>query len=328
MDRIVFTKGKQNELLLEFILRSNKTRLAAAEMLGVSRHSLKNWIYEKRTLPEGVFKQILRICPDLKYFSRHVDRVLDANWGRRKGGQNCYPVLLKKYGEPELMRRRKAGGRNSIRHRLELINGRLPKPNDALVLELLGALIGDGWIGISGGRKQVCYCGNIRQQAYASHLQKLLSKTFRVRGYLKLREKFSVFYIIINSGPIFDFFKSRFDFPVGLKEKFNTSLLPSDWDSAANVIRGIFDTDGGIYFDNATGYARPYPVIDITSHNPELLNWISKMLTEKGFKVIRLKYSIRLKTVDQVERWFNEVMPSNIVHVRKWNRWKRQYMGP
>jgi len=100
------------------------------------------------------------------------------------------------------------------------------------------------------------------------------------------------------------------------------------WDNAKNVLRGIFDTDGGIYFDKAAGYARPYPVIDITSHNPELLDWISKTLSEKGFKVISLKYSIRLKTISQVERWFNEVKPSNGVHIQKWNRWKRQYMGP
>ncbi len=264
----------------------------------------------------------------MKDFSRHVDRVLDASWGRKKGGQNCYPVLLKKYGEPELMRRRRIGGRNSIKHRLELINSRLPPPDNALVLELLGALIGDGWIGISGGRKQVCYCGNIRQQAYAKHLQRLLHREFGIRGYMKLREKFSVFYIIINSSQIFDFFRASFDFPIGLKEEFNTDLLPSDWSGALNVIRGIFDTDGGIYFDNAKNYVRPYPTIDITSHNPELLDWIAKKLAEKGFKVIRLKYNVRLKTIGQVERWFNEIKPSNRHHVRKWNRWKRRYLGP
>ena len=153
-------------------------------------------------------------------------------------------------------------------------------------------------------------------------------QAFRVNGYLKFRKKFTVFYIIINSGPIFDFFRKNFDFPVGSKTKFNTELLPSDFDNAIPVIRGIFDTDGGIYFDNAAGYARPYPTVDITSHNPELLDWLSRTLTKKGFKVISLKYSIRLKTYGQVERWFNEVMPSNKVHVQKWNRWKSQYMGP
>ncbi|VVC00948.1 Uncharacterised protein [uncultured archaeon] len=52
------------------------------------------------------------------------------------------------------------------------------------------------------------------------------------------------------------------------------------------------------------------------------------MLAEKGFKVIRLKYSIRLKTIGQVERWFNEVKPSNRNHIQKCNRLKSQYMGP
>lgn len=327
-ERIVFVHGKQREMLLGFISSIDKTQLGAAKMLGVPRSSLKNWICEKRTLPAGIFKKILRICPDLSPFSKHVLEIRDADWGRRKGGQNCYVVILKKYGENELARRRRAGGRSSIKQRLDLISSKLPRPDDTRVLELLGALIGDGWVGISGGRKQVCYCGNITQQAYAKHLQKLLFQAFRIRGYMKLRKEFSVFYIIVNSGPIFDFFRNRFDFPVGQKVKFNTGLLPSEWDKAKNVLRGIFDTDGGIYFDKAAGYARPYPVIDITSHNPELLEWISKTLSEKGFKVISLKYSIRLKTIAQVERWFNEVKPSNGVHIQKWNRWKSQYMGP
>ena len=328
MDRIIFTKGKQREMLLDFISGSHKTQLAAAKQLVVPRSSLRNWVNEKRTLPADIFKKILRNRHDLSRFSNYVQEVRDGNWGRKKGGQNCYLVIRKKYGEDELDRRRQAGGRSSIKQKLNLINARLPRADDSRVLELLGALIGDGWIGISGGRRQVCYCGNISQQAYAKHLQKLLLQAFQIRGYLKLREKFSVFYIIVNSGPIFDFFRTRFDFPVGQKEKFNTDLLPSDWDKAKNVIRGIFDTDGGTYFDKAAGYARPYLVIDITSHNPELLDWISKTLSEKGFKVISLKYSIRLKTISQVERWFNEVKPSNGVHVQKWNRWKSQYMGP
>ena len=82
------------------------------------------------------------------------------------------------------------------------------------------------------------------------------------------------------------------------------------------------------FFDKSGGYARPYPIVDITSHNPELLGWLGKTLSVKDFKVIRLKYSIRLKTVSQVERWFNEIKPSNSTHTRKWSRWKSKYMGP
>lgn len=328
MERIVFIPGKQREMVLGFISHTGKSQVKAAKLLGVPRRTLRNWINETRTIPAGIFGKMIHACPELKIFSSSIRKVLDANWGRTKGGKNCYAVLRKKYGEDELMRRKRSGGAASIKLRLEKITRKLPPPDDARVLELLGALIGDGWIGISGGRKQVCFCGNLRQQAYAKHLRKLLCRAFGVRGYFKLREKNTVFYIIVNSGPIFDFFKNEFDFPVGTKKKFNTLLLPSETEEGLTIIRGIFDTDGGIYMDNAPGYARPYPVVDITSHNPELLGWISKTLTKKGFKVISLKYSIRLKTISQVERWFNEVKPSNKVHVNKWNLWKSKYMGP
>jgi hypothetical protein len=276
----------------------------------------------------SIFKKIKHNHPLSKKFSHSVRNVLDDNWGRAKGGMSCCKVLRERYGEQEFVKRRSAGGKASIKKKLERITKQLPAPKDLRVLELLGALIGDGWIGISAGRKQVCFCGNLHQKKYAKHIQKILHAVFQVHGYLKLQEKNTVFYIIVNSGPIFDFFREKYDFPIGPKKKFNTDALPKEADSTNSIIRGIFDTDGSLYFDRGKGYARPYPVIDITSRNPELLDWISRRLTEKGFKVISLKYSIRLKTYGQVERWFNEIKPSNGNHIQKWNRWKSQYMGP
>ena len=119
--RIVFAHGKQREMLLDFVSRKNMTQLNAAKILCVTRSSLRNWIHEKRTLPEEVFKRVLHIYPDLDIYSAHVCNMLDADWGQKKGGQKCYVIVREKYGGGEFARRRSAGGRNSIKRRLERI---------------------------------------------------------------------------------------------------------------------------------------------------------------------------------------------------------------
>ncbi len=326
--RVLFEKGKQREFIKAFMALNHMSQRKASTAIGVPRRSFRNWVYEKRLLPLQVLTMIIRASPDLDHFLNYVIELRNANWGLVKGGRNCYKLLRKKYGESVLMKRRIAGGRKTIEKKWAKITGNLPHSDNSSVLELLGALIGDGWIGISAGRRQTCFCGNLFQIAYARHLQKLLLKSFGVRGALRLREDFSTFCITINSFPVFDFFRKSFDFPIGYKTHFDTGLFPTDWIKSVNILRGIFDTDGGIYFDNGRGYKRPYPVLCITSYNPELLSWLCKVLEENDFKVIRHKQSVRIKTIVQVERWFNKVKPSNKFHVQKWNRWKQSYMGP
>ncbi len=326
--RVLFKTGKQREFINAFMASNHMSQRKASTFIGVPRRSFRNWVYEKHLLPLKVLTRIIQTSPDLSHFLNHVVELRNINWGLVKGGRKCYKLLRKKYGESVLMKRRIAGGRKSIEKKWVKITDNLPHSDNSSVLELLGALIGDGWIGISAGRRQTCFCGNLSQIAYARHLQKLLRKNFGVRGALRLREESSTFYITVNSFPVFDFFRNNFDFPIGYKTRFNTELFPTNWVKSVHILRGIFDTDGGIYFDNGRGYKRPYPVLCITSYNPELLSWMRKVLEENDFKVIRHKQSIRIKTILQVERWFNEVKPSNKFHIQKWNRWKQFYVGP
>lgn len=189
--------------------------------------------------------------------------------------------------------------------------------------------MGDGWIGLSGRprvRKQVCICGNLKTETwYRIYLQKLIQATLNVNGYYQERKEYNTYYIIINSENIFNLFRNRYDFPIGCKILFNTEKLPKTWFLQKMVIRGIFDTDGSLYFDNDPRYRCPYPVIDITMKNREVLDWIADVLHRRGYSVLNGIKSIRIKGKAGLYKWFKEISPKNHIHRNKYSNWKKTY---
>jgi hypothetical protein len=206
---------------------------------------------------------------------------------------------------------------------------KLPSLSDPRLLELLGALMGDGWIGLSGYprvRKQVCFCGNYSsEQCYRIRIQKLILATLHVNGYYQARPKNNTYYIIINSEKIFHFFIDAFGFPIGRKTLFDIRKLPQSWALQHAVIRGIFDTDGCLFFDRDPRYRCPYPVLDITMKNPEVLDWISGVLSHHGYPVLRGKKCVRIKGKASAHKWFKEISPKNEIHKKKYIEWKMRY---
>jgi hypothetical protein len=209
------------------------------------------------------------------------------------------------------------------------VGSKLPEICDPRVIEILGILVGDGWLGISGHprrRKQVCFCGNLKTETrYREYIQKLIKETLNVNGYYQERTEYNTYYIIINSEGIFDFFHTNFDFPVGDKAFFNIGKFPKSWNLQKRLIRGIFDTDGSAFFDKDRRYRHPYPILDITLKNSEVMDWIAECLRRHDFAVIRRGRCIRLKGEDNFHKWFKEISPKNEVHTGKYFKWINEY---
>ena len=299
------------------MLLSGGNASAICRELKIAGSTFKGWLYEDNLLPENVYLRLVKLQPSLEGYSRFVLEKRPNNWGRVLGGQRSIVSIKAKYGESELRRRQSNGGKKSISNKLARIRKRMP-PDCHELFEFLGAMVGDGWIGIYGGRKQVNICGNLRdEKQYMEHLRGLIRFLFGVSSHLKFRPKENVFYLMMNSSVIFDFFREKFDFPAGSKDKFNTSKFPASWEYQKDVIRGIFDTDGSIYFDKSNKYKYPYPIIDITSKNSELLSWLEDCLKRNGFPVFSGRRTVRLKGRKNIEKWFGEINPSNQKHWRR-----------
>ncbi|MDD5172068.1 MAG: hypothetical protein PHF60_03465 [Candidatus ainarchaeum sp.] len=231
---------------------------------------------------------------------------------------DCHPALKKS--------KKQVGFTNK---RIAQIRSNLPSIADPRVNEILGILAGDGWIGLSGNprrRKQVCFCGNLKSETrYRKYLQRLIKNAFNVRGYYQERKDYNTYYIIINSGGIFDFFSNNFNFPIGPKHFFNVGKFPKSWRLQKLLIRGIFDTDGSTFFDRDPRYKRPYPVLDITLKNSEVLEWLTKTLNNHDFTVIRGSKYLRLKGTKNFNKWFKEISPKNHIHKDKYSKWLMEY---
>ncbi len=325
--RLRFSEGKQKELLTNFVSLSGGNVRDVCASMKIPRWTFRNWMRETRLLPESVYDKIVASCPSLAKFEKYILERKPAGWGRVLGGRRSILSIKRKYGEAELERRRSKGGRSSIELRWEEIRKRMPSKDSHELFELLGAMMGDGWIGVYGGRKQINLCGClVDEKEYKEHLRRIVKLLFGVSPYAKDRPAAGAFYLVVSNSVIFDFFREKFDFPVGDKAFFNTALLPKSWEYQKDVIRGIFDTDGSIYFDKSDKYKFIYPTIDIASKNAELIAWVAETLRNNGFPVFTGKRRVRLKGRENVERWFNEIKPSNQKH---WTRFGRRHStGP
>lgn len=109
-------------------------------LLNVKTRTLKNWIYEKNTLPEEKYKKLIKIEPSLQKFNLWIIKFLDKNWGAIKGGQKVIEnVDLKK--KMFLLRKKKEIKRNNkIKFKKKKINYFLKKsidPKKVLAIALL-----------------------------------------------------------------------------------------------------------------------------------------------------------------------------------------------
>jgi len=327
--RLKFEKGEQAHLLKEFAKLSGTSQIDTASILGVPRRTYRNWLSERTYLPALVFDTIVGAQPMLARFKESVIETKDANWGQKVGGKKAIAKIISVYGSDEMRKRQVSGGRKSVKRRLEAISKRMPSLSNPGVSEFLGALMGDGWIGEYGRRKQVAICGNLKELQYARHLIRLSKKIFGIKPYLFKRKDSNAFYLFINNSVVFNYIRANFNFPKGEKSVFDTGKLPTNWELQKCVIRGLFDTDGSVYFDKAKGYKHPYPTVEVASKNRELLDWLNAVLRQNHYATIPHKRGLRVKGIADVRRWFAEISPQNKRKVQKYEKWAELYhTGP
>jgi len=86
-NRLLFKVGYQRKFLLTLIKNHGLTQRKLSKKLEVNRNTLKNWIGEKRLLPENMFQKCLQIEPELSNYLKFVNVKLPSNWGQIKGGK-------------------------------------------------------------------------------------------------------------------------------------------------------------------------------------------------------------------------------------------------
>ena len=86
MQRLLFTKGKQKQMILTAQQKLKLSQRRMSEILKTKRRTYRSWLYEETTLPIKIFENLCNLEPSLKGFDVFIKKRLPLNWGQKKGG--------------------------------------------------------------------------------------------------------------------------------------------------------------------------------------------------------------------------------------------------
>jgi hypothetical protein len=192
--------------------------------------------------------------------------------------------------------------------------------------EFVGAVIGDGNITKYPRTGQVSICGHPELDlAYHHYLASLAAKLFGM-GPRVIARKDRV-QTRIYSLALYKLFTKRFGFTSGPKSY--TTNIPDEIfycgdEFRAAVLRGLFDTDGGVGTDKRKIYKKPYVRINFVSTSFNLVQRICSILDDFNIHYgvhlrdyITPQLQIQINGEVQVKKFLTKIGFSNERHLRK-----------
>lgn len=194
------------------------------------------------------------------------------------------------------------------------------------ICEFIGAFIGDGYFGNYGKRKTqflVGFAGDKRlDEVYLrDYLLPLIKRNFTFTNpRLRYRTDEETLMLRMYSKQLFDFLLTL-GFKPGPKTKTVTipDIIITNEKFFSATIRGIFDTDGSLYFDRRKAYPVPYPRLELHLHNPPLLKIVHTYLCQKGIgaKINTLNGRVQVNGVKNINIFLEKIGLSNERHLAK-----------
>ena len=183
------------------------------------------------------------------------------------------------------------------------------------ISELVGAIIGDG--NIWAKKYEIVITGDkTKDSSYFEYLTGLIKRNFGYSPHIRYRE--GALRLVVRSKQIFEALSCFF--PNGKTAK--TVKIPENVDDYA-VLRGIFDTDGSIFFSKKPGICE-YPAIEITTISKTLAGQLLELLQKLEFrptirssKEINETFKIALNGRRQTEMWLERIGSSNKTKLEK-----------
>lgn len=242
--RIKLTASVCNKLFLNIKKENDWTWREFAKHLGVSEHTVRyDWRHANATLPKPIFNKLQRLSKKSLHFN---PKFLSQWWGQRIGSKSKVQI-------------------------------KLPTKTSKEFAEFYGAMLGDGCL--YKNMKSICItCNSCLDNWYVeNYLAKLCFSLFGIRPKIYYSKKGKIIRLVVNNKKITKFF-SKLGFPRGRKKQHRLTI-PSNFFKdnklLAACLRGLVDTDGGIY-------AHPHTkiMLDATSLIPSLLMAIHNALNQ------------------------------------------------
>ena len=196
------------------------------------------------------------------------------------------------------------------------------------ICELVGAFIGDGYLSAFGKSQVVVgFAGNavLDKDYLQNHLFNLIKRNFPFTNpRVRIRNDENTIMLRVYSKDFFSFFL-QLGFKPGKKSRTVTipSLILENEQYLGATIRGIFDTDGCLFFDKRKIYKKPYPRIVLQMASIPLIEQLEKYLSidfslfvDKSNRDGK-RNSLEIYGYPQLERFLKQIGFSNQRHKSK-----------
>jgi len=321
MERVYFLENNYREEFFSKLRANNfKNWSDMASHIRTSRSMLDDYRSGKLTIPNNKFLILLSLLDkkNKNYFEKLISYKPD-NWGAIKGGKIRYKQDPKHLDKIRGIALRNIKIKNSLKLNLPLSEG---------LCEFLGTFIGDGFFNsYRNGNYLIVFTGHSKLDIdyYNSKIipiiQNLYYKNSPKPRFIK---KGNSMWIHIYSKSLFELLMKRFEFPKGKKcysVEIPKEIINSEDSFIRATIRGIFDTDGCIYFDNRKAYKRPYPRITFQTTSKKLYLQLKEYLP-KHFKIytretLKRGFYIEIYGHSQLKKWMSLIGFSNSKHLNK-----------
>ena len=332
-DRIGFDSDDTRRAFFSAVREASGARSwrALAELLGLRRNYFQNYQYGTLLLPRTLLERMLAFLQKEKQedFKGKVF-AKPRNWGAIKGGEKNYAknsvAIISRLREGS-KKKVDAGGFWWAKKTIDL-----NVPLSAKLCELIGAIIGDRRVdgytnhrGKSFYHVQIVGDRRLDMDYLLGTLSPIMNTIFGARPNYYLRKDSQAVNLNVNSKHLFMVLTKRFGFPAGVKTYTVTipkEIIDSKEEFIFATIRGIFDTDGCVFFDKRSPYKKPYPRITLQIVSGPLFLQLKKILGNyfslyTHHSPERGTYTLEVYGHEQLSKWMKLIGFSNKRHLNK-----------
>ena len=324
--KIKFKEQKERDLFFSKIKEDYSTSWKEIyRTLNIPKSTFALYKSGTSCIPENLFNELINNLNEVskKSILENIDR-LPNNHGQILGGKIAY-----KNNKSYFVEGRKKG-LISIKRKMEIEN--ISFENLILTPELcefIGAFIGDGMFNVYNNKSyQVSFAGDKRYDLeYYKNIiipaAKQVQKEVIPRIYNCHKSENGV-RVVFYSKKLFLFLRDFCGFVPG--KKTYTIRIPdflfNNEITRNKIIRGIFDTDGGVFLDKRKIYKTKYPRIIFQTVSKPLFEQLSSILSKNfklytGFNSKRQVYIIDIYGINQIKSWMKMIGFSNSRHLNR-----------
>ncbi|PIN92273.1 hypothetical protein COU61_01500 [Candidatus Pacearchaeota archaeon CG10_big_fil_rev_8_21_14_0_10_35_13] len=288
--RMKFKRGYQRKMILKIKNDNNLTWKNLADEFDVSIQTVMNdWGREFATIPYSLGIRMID-----KYLSKEKNLIL-SYW--------ISEILPKKWGQ-------------FLAGELNKKKIKIPQESEGLA-ELIAVILGDGHL----ERKTLTMTGNFFEREHHKYIETLVNELFGLSAYnIKLKGS-NALQTKFHSTELIDFLIKN---GLVLGNKITNKARIPEWifskrEFMLAALRGLFDTDGGIY-NKQKGYKRA--LIEFQTHSPFIRDNTIKLLQRTGFTPSKsasnnssigctLACNTRIQNQKEIHKFFNVVGSAN-----------------